>query len=463
MQTLPEHIIGLAKLPQKETEISPYENINSLREVIRESMHNAGLGVRDPDNPFADIVAPGMTVLLKPNWVLHFNKSGKGIDCMITHPMFVEAVIAEIVKAKPNKIIIGDAPIQSTIFQNIVTPRIAERFKRAAGCVDIDIRDFRFHICIPGRMTLCTVPNPHRSIRGILYDLGVDSLIEPLSHQSGSFRNIHYDHQTLNHRHYPGRHQYILCPEIIESDIIINLPKLKTHRKAGITAALKNMVGVNGDKDYLPHHRVGGSAMGGDCYEGRNRLKRTAEYCTDFANQHIDNFWEAPWRLGASTLLRLNHLFTGDNELEGSWYGNDTIWRMVLDLNRIVLYGAYDGVMADTRQRTVYSLTDAIMIGEGLGPLSPEPKYLGLISFAASSAFGDLIHSALMHFDWRKIPSIFHSFEKYRFPLTSEAPHSARACYNGIQYTAEDVALKLGIDCRPAPGWLHHIELNQEI
>jgi len=34
---------------------------------------------------------------------------------------------------------------------------------------------------------------------------------------------------------------------------------LKLHRKAGITCALKNLIGINGNKEYLPHHRLGGS------------------------------------------------------------------------------------------------------------------------------------------------------------------------------------------------------------
>jgi uncharacterized protein (DUF362 family) len=56
--------------------------------------------------------------------------------------------------------------------------------------------------------------------------------------------------------HHPGVHQYLVAKEVIEADIIINLPKLKTHRKAGVTCALKNLIGINGNKEYLPHHRV---------------------------------------------------------------------------------------------------------------------------------------------------------------------------------------------------------------
>ena len=70
----------------------------------------------------------------------------------------------------------------------------------------------------------------------------------------------------MRRTHAPGRHQYLVAREVIEADVIVNLPKLKTHKKAGVTCALKNLIGINGNKEYLPHHRVGGAERGGDCY-----------------------------------------------------------------------------------------------------------------------------------------------------------------------------------------------------
>ena len=309
-------------------------------------------------------------------------------------------------------------------------------------------------------MTLSTVKNLDRTAQGILYNLGTDSLIEPLSNKNKKFRNTSYDHCHLNLRHCPGHHEYLLCPEIIESDIIINLPKLKTHRKAGITAALKNMVGVNGDKDYLPHHRVGGSQTGGDCYQGKNVIKRISEFCLDRANRCINTPWEVLWRYAVSQLMHLNSFLYGDVELEGSWYGNDTIWRMVLDLNRIILYGTKDGVLSDNRLRNIYSLTDAVIIGEGQGPLTPSPKFLGYITFARSSAFADIAHSTLMKYDWRKIPVIFNSFGKYRYPITSKKPESVSFHCNGKAYNIDELVLEFGKYCKPSDGWKEHIEID---
>ena len=44
------------------------------------------------------------------------------------------------------------------------------------------------------------------------------------------------------------------------------MPKPKCHRKAGMTSALKNFVGANVRKEFLPHHTMGSIKEGGDEY-----------------------------------------------------------------------------------------------------------------------------------------------------------------------------------------------------
>ena len=53
---------------------------------------------------------------------------------------------------------------------------------------------------------------------------------------------------------------------------------------------------------------------------------------------------------------------------EGAWHGNDTTWRMAMDLARIVTYADAAGVMHDTPPRGIVVLTDGIIGGEGDGP-----------------------------------------------------------------------------------------------
>ena len=48
------------------------------------------------------------------------------------------------------------------------------------------------------------------------------------------------------------------------ADVVINLPKLKTHKKTGVTISLKNMVGINGYRNCLPHHTIGTPDASGD-------------------------------------------------------------------------------------------------------------------------------------------------------------------------------------------------------
>ena len=73
-----------------------------------------------------------------------------------------------------------------------------------------------------------------------------------------------YDMAETNARHNGDRHEYLLCRTPMDADVFINLPKLKTHKKVGVTCALKNLVGINANKNWLPHHTEGTPDQGGD-------------------------------------------------------------------------------------------------------------------------------------------------------------------------------------------------------
>ena len=250
----------------------------------------------------------------------------------------------------------------------------------------------------------------------------------------------------------------MICREIFESDVMISLPKLKTHRKAGMTGALKNLVGINGSKAFLPHHRAGGSKLGGDCYEGVGPLKRLTEYLLDFANRRIHTRQYGFWMQAASVALKLHRFLFKEDEIEGNWYGNDTVWRMVLDLNRIARYGRVDGTLSESPMRKVFSLTDGMIAGEGFGPLAPEPKPMGCVTFAENPLFADLCHTALMGFDWRKIPLIKNGFNAYRYRLTCYPSIDLAVFCKGRSYGYDEVAYRYGSPFKPPPGWKGHIE-----
>jgi uncharacterized protein (DUF362 family) len=438
--------------------VSPYLDIPKLQVMLRELFLAGSLGSIDRNAPLRDIIEPGMTVLLKPNWVLHKNYSGRGNDCLVTHPNLIEAVLLEVLKAKPARVIIGDSPIQECDFDVLVPNQWREKMKSLADC-PVDIIDFRRTILRKGGFGEGQDQEVRGEDRYVLFDLGKESLLEPVSSPDSRFRITCYDPDILARRHHPGKHQYYMAKEPFEADVIINMPKLKAHKKAGMTAALKNLVGINGNKEFLPHHRIGGSADGGDCYPGKSLLKRMAEQCYDEANRVIGTPQCERWLKKSGHLLRLQGLI-GNPEIEGGWHGNDTVWRMTLDLNRLLLYGRTDGTISDTPLRKVYSLTDAIIGGEGEGPLAPLPVPLGVLSFAASSAFADVVGAALMHYDYRKIQTVREAFGKFRYPLVEQEADACRVIFDGEELSPEEAGQRFGKDFEASAGWRGYIELE---
>jgi uncharacterized protein (DUF362 family) len=435
--------VGMARL----SDPGPYADLDRLRAVVREAV-SAGT---DGDRALSAIVPRGATVLVKPNWVFHENQGGHGTACLVTHPRLLTAVVAEVAAAAPGRIVVGDAPLQGCRWDGVVPAALVRALQHAAAPVPLDVVDFRRTILSDGTLA----HGVQREVRGpdryAIFDLGRDSLLEPLSRPGAEFRVTMYDPDRLAEEHRAGRHRYVICRELFEADVVLNLPKLKTHRKSGMTGALKNLVGLNGDKDFLPHHRRGGSAVGGDCYPGWAPLKAVTERLLDAANRRIGEPSSARWSRWAWRTLRMHERLHGDPEIEGGWHGNDTTWRMTLDLNRIALHGRADGTMADARQRTVWSLTDALVAGEGEGPLAPEPLALGVVTFAAGAAAADAVHAALLRFDGDRIPLVRGAFQPFRWPLASHAtPH---AILRALRLDLDEVAETLGLDARPPRGW----------
>ena len=72
-----------------------------------------------------------------------------------------------------------------------------------------------------------------------LVDLGADSLLEAISADWKKFRVTMYDPRLMWRHHRPGRHRYLVAKEILNADLVVNVPKLKAHKKAGVTCCLK--------------------------------------------------------------------------------------------------------------------------------------------------------------------------------------------------------------------------------
>ncbi len=378
---------------------------------------------------FGGVISPGARVLVKPNFVLHENEGVWGMEPMVTHPSLIRAVVDAALQAGAAEVLVGDAPVQRCDFDQLL--RVTALDEWAA---QLTTRDTRFKGIQDFRRTTCLVEGGVRLVaenkipldQFVLFDFGSDSLLEPVSNDNNPFRVTCYDPRLMAKTHAPGRHQYLVAKEVMEADVIINLPKLKTHKKAGITCALKNLIGINGNKEYLPHHRVGGSKVEGDCYPGAPITKRALEYTLDQQNMANSVATNKIWNQVTTNLQRVLRLSGDELGVEGSWSGNDTIWRTCLDLNRILLYGRSDGQLADTPQRVVLHVADAVIAGQGDGPLAPQPLPLGVIFAGRNAAAMDYIGAQLLGYDPQRLPVVREAFGKFPWPLTSFTPGDVR-------------------------------------
>src|SRR5262249_13584417 len=151
-----------------------------------------------------------------------------------------------------------------------------------------------------------------------------------------------------NEAHSNGHNQYKVSRTVIEADVFVNLPKLKTHKKAGITCSLKNLVGINTYKNWLPHHNEGTPVEGGDQFpqdSAKNRLEVLLDGRFKSVLSRHPGFGR--WFIPAKWVGRKMFGETRETTRSGNWYGNDTLWRMVLDLNKVLLYANPDGSLRD--------------------------------------------------------------------------------------------------------------------
>lgn len=449
--------------PEIPQEIPPTQALATLRSLFYDAgLDRARFGTRDW-NPLGEFVQKGKRVVLKPNWVLHVNKSGLGLDCLITHISVIEAILTYVVKAGPSVVVVGDAPIQGCDFESLNTScgfdRIAGKFSSAD--TKVIVKDFRRTIRHEDKAQAGQRHDCRPLDEFVLYDMGEDSALEDISGEDPDFRVTMYNPDLMKKTHGPGRHQYLIARDVIEADVVINVPKLKTHRKSCVTGALKNMVGINGHKEYLPHHRKGGVGQGGDCYDGGLWVKSVVEDFLDIGNRTENLAMRRAMVVASRIGSAVGKVLGADSNFEGAWHGNDTIWRTCLDLQRILHYGQVDGSLSAARQRTVLSITDALIAGEGEGPLCPIPVPLGLLTMGLNTAAIEWVHCILMGLDPNKIALVREAFADHRFPLTDFAPDDIQIIAAGSPISLNKLFPEYGRRFMPPVGWRGHCELDE--
>lgn len=389
---------------------------NQVYDMVRNCFCKMGLDIEHYNqrswNPLGEYIKPGETVLLKPNMVKHYDTKEQ-YECTLTHPSIIRAVLDYCIIAGAGRIILGDAPIQGADMDKICNDCHYEEmiqfyWKRGYKIELIDFRDLivkrvnNSHIVLKEK-------NPY-SEEYVTVHMGKLSHHYQIEGKRRSFATCGYPNIEINKLHHDEIHDYIVSAHALSADIIINLPKPKTHRFAGITAAEKNFVGICSDKESLPHYILGGRCIGGDETNKYTLLSKIISFIYEKRleagrneNKKLEHFY---WIL----YYGLKKIQRKDIYMHGQWYGNNTIWKTIIDLNKILLFADKEGNLdLSKKKRKILTIGDMIIVGEKAGPLEPTPKPLGMIMISDNCAVFDYVVCKIAGYDEQLIPTVFHS------------------------------------------------------
>ena len=376
--------------------------------------------MREPD--------PGRLVVVKPNWVQESHLHRPDVwEPVITHPAVVLEVLERVAHLMGGQgtICMCDAPITGADFEAItlrggLKDRLSELGKSYPR-LKIELLDLRREVWIVKEdVVVKRLKNPHDPRGYVSLDLGRDSLLYSFQGE-GRYYGADYDAGVVNQHHDGEKQEYLLAGTPMACDLFINLPKLKTHKKTGVTCCLKNLVGINGDKNWLPHHTEGAPSGGGDAFPAQT-LGRTIEKTLKIPlyRMALDMPVVGPWILRKGRNVGKGLLGDSDRVIRnGNWEGNDTCWRMALDLNRTLLYGNMDGSWRQSGPKRYLAIVDGIIGGEGNGPLAPEPVESRVLIGGINPAVVDATACRLMGIDPSVLPIVRHAFDRHRFPIAT--------------------------------------------
>jgi uncharacterized protein (DUF362 family) len=436
-------------------------------------------------NPLGEIIKPGDKVVIKPNLVISEHELGlEGLEASTVHGSVIRPFLDYVFIALKGmgRITIGDSPIKEVDFDKITSlmgvKDLVQYFWRQHPEVPlelVDYRDLKAYRREDGTI-VGTSPLSGDSRGYTVVDLKEDSLLHEIARHHKRFRSTAAVYENvINEVHNLETHKYSFAKTVIESDVFICLAKMKTHRKAGVTLSLKNLVGLTNEKRWLPHHRVGTVSEGGDMLPDdaplakkvRERLvelfKTTplGKYGFTYLLPMIQRIYNLGFNRVVDAVEKKESLSWG----EGDWHGNDTIWRTVLDLNQILLFTDRKGVLHDKPQKRYFTCVDGIIAGEKEGPLHPVPKKVGLLVGGFNPVAVDLVCIRLMGYDYRKIP-IMRGIDRMRRSLTFGK--SVDKLWNDIDVVSNVARfsdLQRSVDnfysFEASRGWKGHLELDE--
>ena len=440
-------------------------------------------------NPFGDYISKGGKVAIKPNWVWdppYCFDIPDSLLATLTHSSLIRTVIdyAYIAVGTEGRISVLDSPIEDADWNRLLTwNRFKEVFDFYKRNTDvplevIDLRDFRtIH-------TTRTLPiGKHRlglayrkrlpgDPRGyVKFTLHKES--EFSDEKFTGFERIRSPQKWTGKRvlqyHNANEHVYYLSRTLLEADLIVNLPKLKHHKKAGVTLSLKNLIGATNKKDALPHFKIGCPPLGDEHPYPRTSMQKfkialsNIGFCASIGPSinHYDTRKRGQISTHQHIEDKLQDIRVGD------WYGADTLWRTILDLNKAALLGDIAGTLHDSRQRAYLSIIEGIVGGDKQSPLHPSPRLANILLGSEDPVALDTVATYLMGFNPRKIPTLVSSWKLPMIRGQFEPLGNTAIMFNGTERIILDELKAFLIErpqyitkFEPSVGWLGHIELG---
>ncbi len=420
-------------------------------------------------NLFRDLITPGDTVVIKPNWLKEKHEyRAREWDYVITHPAVIKAVLQYVLDAlrRRGRVVITDSPHGDSSFERILELmeyRDWIAMAKRAG-VNIEVVDLREEKWLSRGGVIVERNKLPGDPRGSLdIDLGAESEFADKKSPTLGYYGADYHSQETSSAHNDNRNFYRVSRTVIEADVVINIPKLKAHKKAGLTACLKNLVGINTNKNWLPHYAIGTQEDGGDQFASaalKNKIEQKIMY-------GLKCLWarypgSAKYFMPAIALGRKFFGDTSEVVRSGNWYGNDTLWRMVLDLNKILFYASQDSTMRQSAGKKYLCIVDGVIAGEGNGPEAPEAINTQVLIAGMNPVAVDCVSAKLMGFDYQKVPALRNAFNIKNYPLVDFGYDDIEVLSDEKEWSGRltDLRKEDMFTFKPPLGWIGHIELQ---
>lgn len=439
--------------PYEETDKSNavYKGVREL--LMKLELDKENYGTKDW-NPLGEIIKPGDNVVIKPNFVSEPRAENIDPQSIVTHASVIRPIIdyCQIALKGRGSLLVADAPQNDSDFEKIKEITGVQDvidFINDHSSVMVDLLDLREEYAQTSGGVIVRRVRVNGDPKGYtIVDLGEGSQFHYIEDCMDRIYGAYYDVEEVRKHHSERRHAYCISNTILDADVVINVPKLKTHTKAGVTICLKNMIGINGNKNYLPHYRFGSREEGGDEYL-RKSIARTV------GSKFYQFVFKAMSRMGPNEMKRMRipqkiYSFLRSKNITkhnaGAWYGNDTIWRTIVDLNKILFYADKEGRIQNNVQRRYLAVVDGIVGGQGDGPLFPTPKACGVIFGGFDPVLVDRMGIKIMGFNCEHVPHVtmaekilFTDISAERdivnFNLSFEPPTGWHGKLNGSQTT----------------------------